>query len=461
MGILTKAVAVVRGVFGMTKIDTDGQLEQLRIWDQGYLGPNGERISPPTPELLMKQYEENMWVFNVISSKARAIAGAPWLLKESISGAADKIITDHPFIDLLENPYPDQDLTYQQMIELIGTHLDLSGSAYLEKVYDGSGTIIALAPLLPHKMSKMTTREGKVLFHYSPFPDRVITLTKEQIVHIRYVSPFIEGHGFSPMLPGYITARMDTESSRWNEAYFRKGAQPDVVLKTQKAVPPKERLRIKEEWTARHGGTKNAHSTAVLPYGLDVQVLGTTHRDMQFRDLRKDTREGIHANFHVPPVLSGLLDNMSYATASVQLVVFRDYTMLPLLRSIFAVLTRSVLSEMDPTGKLYLEPDESRMLTQEERSKKLEQTNRAFELGIIGRKEARAEYGYSEEAEQDALDDQPGAAGTETPKTVEGDAVPETTAQAEPGGKPETKQGPPAEVGAAKRFRPGKLRLAK
>ena len=363
--------------------------------------PSGAYEVAPTNERLFKLYVENLWVFTAITTNARAIAGAPWQLKRwnESTGQGD-IVTDHPMIDLLEKPY--EGATYETLIQTINPHLDLAGNAYLEEVgSEGAdqkqerGPILELRPLLPTKMrSIIHPRDGVEKYVYTPNMNPT-QLSPDEVIHFILQDPRSEVNGIGPASAGWLTARIDQEALRWNAGFFARGATPGVVLETPEKIPAAERTRIVAEFDSKFGGTDKAHKTACLPYGLKATPFGQTMREMQFRELRKMTREEILAVFGTPPILCGLLDGASYSNAYLQLQIFRDYHVLPRLRYVFAMLTAALAPRYEDGAGLYLEPDVSEMRLPDEEDRELARAVQLVNAKIIDVDEARTMIGLA------------------------------------------------------------------
>lgn len=359
-------------------------------------GPGGQQEISAAPADFLEEYKRSLWVYDCVSVKARAAAGVPWVLKRAQDGD-DEVVTDHPVLGLLERP--GNHFTWETMIETIVTHMELVGNAYLEKLFakgkdkKEKGVLGGLLPLYPDKMKVvMKPKEGIVGYNYRP-NQQVIQFEPEEIAHFQYMDPTKESRGVGALAAAFLPSRTDTASTRWNAAFFNRGAHPDVIMSTDKPMPPEERKRIKAEYTESNKGPEKGRGVYVAPYGLKVDLFGTSHREMQFERLKKMSREEIHAAFHVPPVLSGLLDSASYATASVQLITFRDYVLVPLMRAIFAVLKESVLKEYEDGEDLYLDVDTAAMKFPEEIDHDNNRAILLFQANLIDEGEARAMAG--------------------------------------------------------------------
>ena len=362
----------------------------IEISRSGYVGPDGKAIVPATPTALLEEYSRSIWVANCVSTKARFAAGIPFKIMRPRDGE-DEEVKDHPALALLYNPAPD--MTWEHLCAAIVSHLELAGRAFVEVVRKGSQPA-ALYPLLPNHMEvKIDPRKGVEKFVYRPNATD-ISLDRSDMLWFRYFDPLDPYGGVGAMLPAWVSNMLDRHGREWNAAFFKRSATPDVLLMTDKPIPPDERKRMAAEWEERHKGTSKGRGVNVLPYGMKVEPFTASHREIQFERLMKMSREEIHAAFKVPPVLSGLTDQVNYANSQSQIAVFTKYTILPMMKSIMAVLDH-VLREFPGGEDLYWAMDEEALKLPEEKDQEAASVRQDFELGIITRDEARARRGYA------------------------------------------------------------------
>lgn len=370
-----------------------------RLLDTTTVTLGGKLEIPPTPEQLFDAYADDLWTHACVSARARAVAAAPYLLMRRTKDGKGEVVADHPILDLMERPSSTH--TWETYCQTIVMHMLLSdkGSAFVEKVRaggrgKGKSPVAELAPLLPTKMRVIVdASSGIENFAYKP-NDREQLMSPDDVMHMRLVDPRSEIRGLGPICPAWGTIGVTREANRWNQGFFARGAFPGVTLQTNAPIPPAERDRLKAEWNTSHQGTGKAHGVAVLPYGLTAAEFGLTHRDMQFRDILRMGREEAHAVWAVPPVLTGLMEFAAYATSEGQLVIFRDYVVLPMLRYLFAVHGWDLFLEFEDGADLYLEPDVEAMRLPGELDRDLARALQLFTGQIIDRDEARAIVGY-------------------------------------------------------------------
>ena len=386
---LARLVTARIGAFLMAKA---GALPQgwVEISRQS-VGPDGTSIVKASPTSLLEEYSRSIWVHSCVSTKARFAAGIPFKVMRERDGGEDEEVEDHPITKLLYNPAPD--MTWDHLCAALVSHLELAGRAFVEIVRDKYGPA-QLYPLLPnHVEVKVDPKEGVKEFVYTPNASP-IALQRKDVLWVRYFDPLDPYGGVGGMLPGWVSNMLDRHGREWNAAFFKRSATPDVLLMTDKPIPPDERKRMAEEWLGRHKGTEKGRGVSVLPYGMKVEPFTASHREIQFERLMKMSREEIHAVFKVPPVLSGLTDQVNYANSQSQIAVFTKYVVLPMMKSILAVFD-AVLAEYPGGEGLYLAADEKALTLPEEAAAQASDVRMDFELGIITRDEARAKRGYA------------------------------------------------------------------
>lgn len=351
---------------------------------------------PPSPDALLDSYAQDLWVNACLSAKSTAFAGVPYALKRTTADGKGEVVSDHPLLSLLERPSPRE--TWESFMAQVLLHLELTGSAYVEKVRaggkdKGESPVKELRVLLPTRMRVVIDpAKGVESYRYKP-NDREQTLSPDDVMHFRLPDPRSEVAGLGSVLPAWPSVRVDREAAKWNAAFFERGAFPGVTLQTNSVIPPAERDRLKAEWNTAHQGSGKSHGVAVLPYGLTAAEFGLTHREMQFRDLRKMTREELHAILRTPPILTGLLEYSAFATAFVQLALFRDYEILPKWAGVASVLGWDLFLEFEDGEDLYLEADRTRMQLPDEVDRDLARAVQLFTAQIVDRDEARAMVG--------------------------------------------------------------------
>lgn len=386
---------------------------------------DGRTEVQPTDVNIMEEYRRSLWVYACVSKKARYAGGMPFLLKRVRRGT-DEIVNDHPALDVLWKPAPKR--TWARLVRIMVINYELAGRAFLEKAADEGddvdsskpleGPAKQLWPLLPHKMKLVADpREGVTEYVYSPNLKPQV-FAPSRIVYWNDDDPVNPDDGVGAMRPAWISNLLDRNAREWNKGFFERGAHPDVILKPMpgKQIRTADRERIEKDFEQRLLGTQKGRRPYVMPENVEYQESGLTHREIQFDRLLKLSRSELMAAFKVPPVLLGLLEDAAYATAWIQLAVFRDYEMVPLMDDLFATLSNGFLLDFDDGEDLYLEVDREAMLSQEERTGLYGIANGSIQTGLLSLDEARELVGKAPKVKTDDTGSGEAAQSTHAPE---------------------------------------------
>lgn len=240
---------------------------------------------------------------------ATDMARAPLNLYQS-TGRSKEIVTDHPSAFLLRHEPNEQQTAfdYKQMRTL---HKLLYGNSYAFKVMDGAGRVQGLIPLLPENVQRRDTRNGPVydaMLYYENDMAEVYELDASQIIHETWIShDGVTGVGVLGVARE-VLARI-IAMRNYGASVFKNSARPATVIKRATEFKT-EALReaFIASWERMYSGTSNAHKTAVLPPGTEIQTLGTAARDAQFIEQEQQCVRDV-ANFFMMP--ASKLNDMS------------------------------------------------------------------------------------------------------------------------------------------------------
>lgn len=393
---------------GLVLVD-DSQLEISSY------GPGSVRELPATEKQLLELYNIAVWVYIGCARKADVIADLPWILKREVKGSKDEIVKDHPVRDFLWEPGPNR--TWHDLIFGTSVFLDLGGRSYWELVPTSGrsaerggatggeerGPLSEIVPLYPqHIKVRIDKEQGVVGYVYKPGSDEV-RYDDSEILWIRHFSPLEEYGAASPVRSSWLSTQLDVNARKWNDLFFRRGAQPETYLTSGKQIPRDERARIEKDFENRNRGIAHGRGLYFLPPDVDVKSNSVTQRDMQFEAMRKATREEILAALGVPPIWVGV-ETANYATARTQEAVAMRRVCIPTWNRIVARITQEILPRFPDSEGLYLAIDESELRIPEEQDDRHAKIVVEFKGGLISREEAREKLGYEREVKGDARD---------------------------------------------------------
>ena len=172
--------------------------------------------------------------------------------------------------------------------------------------------------------------------------------TVNEVVHIKGFNPCNDYRGLPPTLPIKNEIDIDWSSMIYNKSFFQNNATPDLTLSHPKKVPDKIKERIRAEWNKIHQGANKAHKMAILEGGVTANVLGSSHKDMDFVKQKSYTREEILGIWRVPKAMFNITDKINYATFQGQMKIFWLYAIQPILMKLEEAITEGIVYPVDP-----------------------------------------------------------------------------------------------------------------
>lgn len=110
--------------------------------------------------------------------------------------------------------------------------------------------------------------------------------------------------------------------------FWDNNAQPSTVLTTKAKVAPEEKLRIRNDWSQRFSGPRNAGATAVLDQEMKAEFLSHNNEEAQFIETRGFSVVEVSRAFGVPPHVLFELSRATFSNIEHQSLELYLYTML-------------------------------------------------------------------------------------------------------------------------------------
>jgi len=344
----------------------------------------GSTVARPTLTYdLIYAYYYNSWVYGAVKAIALSISDIPMVVArdestrsrparsisrfireeergpvldwDSVSKrykAQEKVsfIENHPVLALLDDPYPEAELTRYELIQAIVTLLETDGNGYVEKVWErGKAKTDLPARLWPKIDPRAVTvvpGEKRLVAGYIFTGGGAMKLFSwDEMMHFMYFAPLNPFYGMAAarvLRPQLIT---ETKAIDWNRLFFEHDATPGGLLTTKERLDPSDIRMMQALWNDRYQGPGRAHQVAVLGQGAEYQQLSPSHKDMGFQDLRNFTKKEVQAAYGVPSVVLGDYEDVNRASAMTMARLYYLNTILPRLRKIEAVLSRHLLGD--------------------------------------------------------------------------------------------------------------------
>ncbi len=272
-------------------------------------------------------------VYACVRILAEAVAGLPLHVYRYRPDGGKERVSQHPLYCILHDE-PNPEMTSFVFRETLMSHLLLWGNAYAQVVRNGRGQVVALYPLLPHKMDVSRAGNGELLYTYYRDADEsglkpkggYVTLRKDEVLHIPGLG-FDGLIGYSPIAMAKNAIGMALATEEYGATFFANGANPGGVLEHPGVI--KDIQRVKDSWNSAYQGSGKAHRIAVLEEGMKFQAIGIPPEQAQFLETRKFQINEIARIFRIPPHMIGDLEKSSFSNIEQQSLEFVKYTLNP------------------------------------------------------------------------------------------------------------------------------------
>ena len=318
----------------------------------------------------------------------------------------EQIMPNHSFTMLMRrpNPYMSGDVIQQYIINA----MHVSGNAYLMKMKNEAGQLVALYPLMPEQVTPKGDKESLVTRYEYQLDDGTMVIDNENMVHFKLgLDPKDHKKGYSPLKTVLREIYGDESAGQMATALLANSGVPSVLItpKDDYGLTETEAEQISRTYQQKVGG-KNKGKPLILSGSMNVEKLAFSPKDLDIGALRRVPEERISAVLGVPAILAGLgagLDRATYNNTSELREFFTEQKLIPLWRMVAEELTQQVLlpdyAENQNISAKY-DFSEVRALQTDEREM-YEKLNIGVQGGWITIAEARSQVGLPTNEAQD------------------------------------------------------------
>jgi HK97 family phage portal protein len=262
---------------------------------------------------------------------AQVVQDTTW----SLVSAEGKPVNIPDLQRLLEKPNEFE--TWSDFAYLLPWHLKLTGNAFIfkdETDFDFNRPN-RLFVLNPKHVKIVPDRHEKIRGYIYYVNGEEIPIEPREMIHIKRPHPNDTYYGLGdiegaePLFSDFINR------NTWTEKFWENGAAPSGLLICEDQIESTEQWEAaKAKFQKQYGGVKNSGKTAWLTGKWKYQQLGMTAAEMQDIERTKMTVEQIFTAHGIPLSVAGIRDAANYATAKIEDVAFRRYTVRPIIRMI-------------------------------------------------------------------------------------------------------------------------------
>jgi HK97 family phage portal protein len=351
--------------------------------------------------------------YRCIDEIAEAVESTKWRInKEKRDGSVEQV-TDHPFIDLMYRPNPEQtfgELLYRQTAFGI-----ISGNGYMERIGpDTGGNRGVYRELWVHRPDRMSinvnpetgVRRG---YKYTGPSGRSREWQidpingRSDIWHMKFFHPLNDWYGAGPVEPTAREIDTSNEAMEWNKNLLQNQGRPGMIVAFKGNIGDTEYNRLEKKLREKYGGPKNTGKHMIIEGdGATVTPYGWSPLDMDYIEGNRELARRIALGFGVPPQLLGIPGDNTYSNYAEARLAFYENTVFFYLGRIGGGLSMWMF---EPKERLTLVPDYDKMPALEPRRK--EQFEKAEHADFLTINEKRRMTGFENYAEimPDAEDD--------------------------------------------------------
>ena len=264
--------------------------------------------------LLKAIYFTEDWVYILVDKIAMMLAPIPLKVFKETKLNGDVVsepAENHPVQYILDNPNKHQtnyDLQYTSITDYCVTGNIILYNAIINR------TLIHI----PSEIINMDIDGNGLLRSYSilgfdrqtmPLGQLKSRIDPSNIIHIKRPNPSSIHWGMSPLVPGQAPVLFNRYSSEYLNNFYRKGAQPGMVITTPEGVTQKQREDLQNSLEKQNMGRQNQRRFLVLPNGSKGDAFAHTIADQQLLEHIRNNRETVINLFGVPKEVLSIQDS--------------------------------------------------------------------------------------------------------------------------------------------------------
>lgn len=231
----------------------------------------------------------------------------------------DKLLNKEP------NPFEDIDSFKRKLI----MDLLLDGNFFV--YYDG----VHMYQLPATRMTVVADATNYVS-HYEFDSDK--KFSPDEIIHVKDNSYKSIYRGSSRLEPALRTMRIILEMRNFQDNFFKNGAVPGLVLKSENTLNDRLKKRLTDEWSRKYRPGSGGRRPIILDGGLEIdQISNVSFSDLDFQNSIKQCEETVLKVLGVPPIL---LDSGNNANIRPNHRMFYLETIIPIVNKVNSALER-------------------------------------------------------------------------------------------------------------------------
>lgn len=310
-----------------------------------------------------------------------------------------QIIEEHDLYNLLENPCPNfRELTGWHIRYFVFACYTLVGEAYLLKIRDKTGKVISLTPIAPSWVVKTPTDYSDTyeIYPYGTLGGNSVVVPNVDVICFKDIDlndPFGRGRGTAETIGDEIQS--DEYASKYAKNLFFNDATPSAIIYAPKGN--KESVdQIKQTWVQKMAGYHHAKEPMVLTgEGSKFEKISQSPTELDFVESRRFLRDCSLQQFHIPPEITGILENSNRSTIDSAFYLLNKNVLADYLRMFERTMNTQLLWEdFDKERQLIFRHENT---IEEDIDMKLRIANDGLSRGVLTVNDWRVAMGYEKD----------------------------------------------------------------
>lgn len=221
-----------------------------------------------------------------------------------------------------------------RLFEISGIWLETTGKApWIVEFGAGVNFPVGLWPVRPDRIEPVPDPDTylKGWIYTSPDGREQVPLEPHEVIMNTYPDPLDPYGGLGPIQTVLPEIEGNRYASQWNRNFFLNSAEPGGVIQVDHSMDDEEWDQFTGRWRETHRGVSRAHRVAVLEAGAVWVPNQHAQRDMDFVNLRADSRDAIREALGMHKVMTGVTDDVNRANAQTGEEVFANWKVAPRL----------------------------------------------------------------------------------------------------------------------------------
>src|SRR5690625_983807 len=239
---------------------------------------------------------------------------------------------------------PSARMSWEELLSLTVTQLDLSGNAFWHEVKLSSGRVQEIWPIAPWRVAITPSATGLTVGGYT-LTDSQQNIAAEDMVHIRYTNPDGGWYGQSPLQAVGKAVDVDNAAAAWQKVSMQNRGVPDGIFQADDPhMTPEQFEQAENVVKEKYAQLGRARQPWILNQFKWVPM-SLTPAEVDFIETRNLTRKEICAVYGVPEAMIVGMGDANRASAETVRRTFWLDTIIPLLDELAQTLTKDLARE--------------------------------------------------------------------------------------------------------------------